>query len=164
MLLRFLKKHWGFLLCAYFGCILLGTLAVQGHSPQEWVLLLVPPGWLQDALMYPLQHHHPVTFAKLFRLADTVINISLFFPVGMGVFLGLHRFFPESIRTLVFIALCTGLLLSTGIEVLQARVPHRIPSVSDVVANAGGAVFGCYVLYIRLVWKTTCLPRQGQTQ
>lgn len=154
MLLRFLKKYWILLLCVYFGGALLCTLAVQGRSLQEWVALLVSPGWFQDVLMYPLQHHHPVTFVKFLRLADTMFNLSLFVPVGMAIFWGLHRFFPESIRMLLFMSLCTGILLSAGIETLQARIPQRVPSVSDVVANAGGAVLGCYVLYVRFVWKS----------
>lgn len=162
MLLRFFKKYWLVVLGVYLGCALLGTLAVQGRSAQEWVLALLPSGQLQDLLMYPLQHHHPVTFAKLLRLADTLMNLGLFFPLGMGMFWGLSRFFPESIRTLLFVALCVGVLLSAGIETLQAGIPQRIPSLSDVVANAGGSVFGCYAAYIRSVRKTG-LSNQSQS-
>jgi glycopeptide antibiotics resistance protein len=95
-----------------------------------------------------------VTFAKLIRLADTLFNLSLFVPVGMIIFWSLRRFFSESIRTLLCIALGAGILLSAGIELLQASIPQRVPSVSDVIANAGGAVLGCYMLYLRFVWKS----------
>lgn len=150
MLSRFLKTYWILIILIYAGLIFWGTLAVPGRSPYEWVQALIPPGRIQNILIYPLQHHHPVTFAKLLRCADTALNIMLFFPVGMGIFGGLHRYSPESKRLPFVIAFCTGLLLSACIEFFQARVPHRIPSVLDVAANTSGTIFGCYYLHFRL--------------
>jgi VanZ family protein len=117
------------------------------------VHVLVPPGKLRELLVYPLQHHHPVTFAKLLNLADTIGNILLFFPLGVGVFFAFRRFSPDSVRAPLIVALFLGLLLSIGIETFQYLVPNRIPSVSDTIANAGGAVFGCYLLCFRKMYK-----------
>lgn len=153
MLSRFLKTYWVVIILIYAGLVLLGTLVLPGRSLYEWVQAIVPPGRIQDMLVYPLQHHHPVTFAKLLRCADIAINIGLFLPVGIGIFGGLHRYFPESKRLPFVITFCTGLLLSVCIELFQARVPHRIPSVSDVVANTSGTILGCYYMYFRLFPK-----------
>ncbi|GAK58442.1 hypothetical protein U27_05416 [Candidatus Vecturithrix granuli] len=150
MLSRFLKTYWVLIILFYAGLVLLGTLVLPGRSLYEWVQALIPPGRIQDMLVYPLQHHHPVTFAKLLRCADITLNVMLFFPVGMGILGGLHRYFPESKKIPCVITSCTGLLLSMCIELFQARLPHRIPSVSDVVANTSGTILGCYYAYFRL--------------
>ncbi|MBD3305322.1 hypothetical protein GF339_03090, partial [candidate division KSB3 bacterium] len=50
------------------------------------------------------------------------------------------------------------LLVGLCIETVQYMIPRRVPSVSDVIANTGGAVFGCYLLGFRQLWharKTT---------
>lgn len=133
--------------------MILGTIVIQGRSPFEWIHILVPPGRLRSLLIYPLQHHHPVVFAKLFNLADTLINVFLFFPLGMTIFFTFQSIFLDSIRKIIIIALLVGFILSISIEIFQYMVPDRIPSVSDVIANTGGAVFGCYIFYFRKMWK-----------
>ncbi len=143
----FLKKSWRVGFIGYIGVVIVGTLCVRGRSLREWIDMLVPHGRFRDILMYPLQHHHPVTFAKLYHLADIGVNILLFFPLGLAVFLVLRRIFHDSIRTILVIALLLGMTFSIGIETFQALVPNRIPSVSDVIANTGGVVFGAYILY-----------------
>lgn len=145
-------KKWiwrGCLASVYLSLLLLGTLAVHGRSFQEWVQWLVPPGLIRTVLMFPLQHHHPVTFAKLLNIFDRMVNILLFLPIGAGIFLAFHRLFTYSVRCLLILALFFGCALSLGIEWYQARVPNRVPSASDVVANSAGAVFGCYLLCYR---------------
>ena len=138
----------------YLASVMVATLAVQGRSLQEWVQLFVPPGTLRAILMYPLQHHNPVIFAKLLNLGLFIANMLLFLPVGMGIFLLFRRVFPDSVRKILLMALFSGLMLSTGIEIFQHLVPNRVPSVSDVIANTGGAVFGCYILCFRkLYWE-----------
>jgi VanZ family protein len=71
----------------------------------------------------------------------------------MAIFLVFDRIFPYSIKKTLLTALLTGLMLSICIETFQYMVPKRIPSVSDVIANTGGAVFGCYILCFRKIWK-----------
>lgn len=148
-----MKKRWAILLPVYLAFVMLLTVAVQGRSLQEWVAWLTPPGRVRELLMYPLQHHHPVTFAKLLDAAHFIGNIVLFLPVGMGAYLVFRRMFPASIRTILGAALFIGITLSTSIELFQYFVPRRIPSVADVIENTGGAVFGCYVLYFRQRWR-----------
>jgi VanZ family protein len=159
-----LKTRWWGLLFIYLTLLVIGTLAIRGRSPYEWVQLLVPPGRLRDLLVYPLQHHHPVTFANLFRLTDTLGNILLFFPVGMGIFAVFYRVFESSVRKLLIISLVAGLFLSIGIETFQYFVPRRIPSVTDIIANTGGAVFGCYLLCFRKMYQEIKTPEQQSRQ
>jgi glycopeptide antibiotics resistance protein len=137
----------------YIGLVLLGTLVVPGRSPFEWVHTLIPPGRIRDILVYPLQHHHPITFAKFLQWADIASNSVLFFPVGLGVCWGCHHYFPGARRLLFVITFFTGLILSGCIELLQARIPHRVPSVTDVVANTSGTIVGCSYMYFRLFRK-----------
>lgn len=144
----------------YIALVIIGTALIQGRSLYEWVQLLVPPGTVHDWLIYPLQHHNPVTFAKLYRLADTLVNILLFLPLGMLVFLFFQRIFPHSIRKILIIALLVGLCLSSSIEMFQYFVPKRIPSLSDVIANSAGMVFGCYIFYVRKIYQESKIPEK----
>ena len=160
MIANFLKKYWYLLFLVYVLLMILGTLAVQGRSFFEWVHILIPPGRLRSLLVYPLQHHHPVTFAKFLVLADTIANIFLFLPFGMTIFLVFHRIFPYSVRKILLTALLTGLILSIGIETFQYMVPKRVPSASDVIANTGGTVFGCYILCFRKMWREIKAAKQ----
>lgn len=153
MVSKFLKKYWYLLLLAYLCIVVLGTMVVQGRSLFEWIHILIPPGRIRSLLIYPLQHHHPVIFERLLNFVDTIANLLLFFPLGIGIFLAFHSIFPYSIRKVLLIALFAGLIFSIGIEIFQSIVPNRIPSVSDVIANTGGAVFGCYILYFQREWK-----------
>ena len=152
-----MKKHWCILVLIlfliYLAVVMIGTLAVQGRSPLEWVHVLVPPGKVRELLVYPLQHHHPVTFAKLLNFADRIGNMLLFLPLGMGIFFVFRRFSPDAVRIPLFVALFLGLFLSIGIETFQYLVPKRIPSLSDIIANTAGAVFGSYLLIFRKMYR-----------
>jgi VanZ family protein len=142
--------RWWLLFPVYAGVVIVGTLAVRGRSMLEWVYLLIPPGKIQEFFVYLLQHHHPVVFARLLECADAFINLLLFLPLGMVLFFLLHRFFPESVRVLLLLAVCIGFTLSLGVETAQASVPDRVSSLSDMIANTGGTVLGCYLPYF---WK-----------
>jgi len=141
------KKRWWLLILGYVVLILLGTLAVRGRSALEWVYFLVPVGPLQEKLVYLLQHHHPVVFARLLTLADTLINIILFMPIGLVFYRFLSPRTNLSIQVLLCLAFGLGVSSSLIIELLQAYVPQRVPSFSDSIANAAGTVFGCYLPY-----------------
>jgi VanZ family protein len=148
-----MKSRWWVFFCLYVVLIAIGTLAIRGRSALEWVHLLVPPGGLQDTLVYLLHHHHPVTFSRLLQLTDRLVNIFLFIPVGLAVSFFLGSRIRGDIRLLLLCALSIGLLLSLGIELLQTYVPERIPSASDVVTNTSGAVLGCYFPYFRREYR-----------
>jgi VanZ like family len=64
-------------------------------------------------------------------LADSIVNIGLFFPVGLTLrLLGLG---PAAAAGL-------GALLSAGIEVAQLWVPGRDATLSDIITNTAGTV------------------------
>jgi VanZ family protein len=155
-----MKKRWWIFFLIYLVLLIIGTLGIRGRSLLEWVQLLIPPGYLRDLLVYPLQHHHPVIYAKFLNLADRLVNIFLFIPLGMGMFFVFHRTFPDSFRKLLLTTLFIGMLLSMCIEAFQYLVPKRIPSVSDIIANTGGAVFGCYILCFRKMYQKTRITKE----
>lgn len=142
-----MKRHWRLLVLLYitmvFGC----TLLLHGHSMQEWVTLLVPSGRLQTWLLTGVNNCHPVIFSHLLDVGDTIVNCVLFFPFGLIMFAALHHIFPDRIQILLLLSIGISLLLSFGIETFQMLVPNRVPELSDVIANVGGMVLGCYWPY-----------------
>ena len=151
MKFSFFKTSWYVLFLVYACFTLLATLGVQGHSFFEWIHLVIPPGKFRDVLIYPLQHHNPVIFATFLVFADIIGNIFLFLPLGMVIFLVFRQKFCYSLKKLLLTALVIGMLFSLGIEMFQFLIPKRIPSVSDIVANTSGTVFGCYLLYFKQI-------------
>ena len=146
-----MKKRilWGILTAAYLVLVVTATMLARGRSLQEWVLYLVPSGFFQEILLYPLQHHHPVTFSRVIVLGDILANIFLFIPLGVIIFLVFDRVFVYSQKHVLYIALFIGMGFSMCIELVQYMVPKRIPSVSDVLANTAGTLLGCSVFYLR---------------
>ncbi len=145
-----MRRYWWFFVFAYLTLILFGTLFVHGRSALEWVYLLVPPGMIQEKLVYLLHNHHPVTFSRLLSFTDIFVNIFLFVPFGLVLARLLQPRVSWDIRIVLCLALGLGLLFSVSIEMLQAYVPQRVPSLSDILYNAAGSVFGCYLPYF---WK-----------
>ncbi len=76
-------------------------------------------------------------------LSDTLANILLFVPLGVG--LGLLRWRP--VRAWAF-----GTGLSIVIELVQFAIPGRWPSVGDMVFNGVGAAVGCVVIFFAAWW------------
>ena len=76
-------------------------------------------------------------------LADLLLNIALFMPLGAALAL---RGRSRGRITLL------ALLLSTGIELSQFYIPGRDPSVSDVIANTCGALLGAFVVGSASSW------------
>ncbi len=144
----------------YIVVMLLGTMMVRGRALQDWVVLLVPSGRLRALLLYPLQHHHPVTFAKFLVVFDVIGNIFLFIPLGIIIFLVFHHVFRYPMKYVLFTTLLMGGILSIGIESVQSMVPNRVPSASDVLANTTGAVLGCSLAWFRQRYnKTSSVPK-----
>lgn len=81
-------------------------------------------------------------------LADLLLNIILFMPLGMTLARRGHS--PRRITTL-------ALLLSTAIELSQFFIPGRDPSVSDVLANTCGAWLGALVFTSATTWLSPAL-------
>ena len=76
-------------------------------------------------------------------LADGVLNVGLFMPLGLAV--GWHgRAFWK--------ATLAGALLSTAIELMQMVVPGRDPSIRDILSNTAGAALGAALVYRPRSW------------
>lgn len=70
-------------------------------------------------------------------VADAVVNLLLFAPLGIGLVLAGVR--PRG-------AILAGALLSALIELAQLSVPGRDPSLGDVIFNAGGVGVGLFLV------------------
>ncbi len=140
-----MKIRYWVLGALYMGAVLAGLMLIQGRSLYDWVMFLVPPGKIQDMLVYPLQHHHPVTYQRVLVISDVLINIFVFLPIGMMIFLVFHRIFRYGMTISLILTLLVALGGSAWIEYQQRLVPHRIPSVSDVMANTFGAILGGHI-------------------
>ena len=84
----------------------------------------------RDSGLQPLAFNFPF---DLHGLADDLLNLALFVPLGLAVSWRSRR---------VAAAVVTGFLLSAAIELLQTVVPGRDPSLSDVVFNTLGTAIG----------------------
>ena len=83
-------------------------------------------------------------------LADWILNICLFVPFGLAV--GWNSRSPLK-------AILAGLLLSTGVELAQAIVPGRDPSLSDIVFNTVGAALGAMIARRPYLWLAPSATR-----
>lgn len=75
-----------------------------------------------------------------YLLRDLVINLSLYFPLGLTAYLSIarrHSRYMALGATLLF-----GSALSTSMEILQVYVPGRVPSLMDVASNTAGTAAG----------------------
>ena len=100
--------------------------------PQQLVVL-------HKTILAPVQWQLNLNRAAV---GDMVVNVVGFIPVGI-VFYGLLQCFsgPLSRRSLLFaVVLC--MLLSLGIELVQAWIPTRYSSLQDLILNTFGAWLG----------------------
>ncbi|WP_311244544.1 VanZ family protein [Microbacterium sp. WCS2018Hpa-23] len=74
-----------------------------------------------------------------FTRLEIIANVLVFVPVGILAFVLVpRRFWP--------LAVVLGPALSLSIEVAQrVALPHRAATVTDVIANSGGALIGVFV-------------------
>ena len=75
--------------------------------------------------------------------SDLLLNIALFMPLGAALALRGRR--SSSIAVLAG-------LLSAAIELSQFYIPGRDPSLSDIVSNTLGAVFGALLVHSARFW------------
>jgi VanZ family protein len=69
-----------------------------------------------------------------FALADAILNVLLFMPLGLALGLRVRR---SPLRAWLGLT-----LLAAAIEVVQVFLPGRFPTLSDVIANSMGAAIG----------------------
>lgn len=90
---------------------------------------------------------HDGLFAALGQLSwaragrsDRISNVLLYLPLGFCLYLWLSTRFTRG-RS-VAVATLLGTLLSLAIEVAQVYLSSRVPSLTDLVLNAGGTLLG----------------------
>jgi VanZ family protein len=71
---------------------------------------------------------------------DRISNVLLYLPLGFCLYLWLNTRFQRG-RSVV-LATLLGTLLSLAIEVAQVYLSSRVPSLTDLVLNAGGTLLG----------------------
>ena len=88
-----------------------------------------------------------------FTRLEIIANVLVFVPVGILSFLLVpRRWWP--------VALLLGPALSLSIEIAQrVALPHRAATVTDVIANSGGAVIG---VFLAMVCTLLFAPRTPQ--
>lgn len=76
---------------------------------------------------------------KALSLPDLVVNSLIYLPLGAGIRLATVRW-PLVVS--VLLATLVGGALSLCIETFQSHLPQRVPSLSDLILNTGGAFVG----------------------
>lgn len=89
-----------------------------------------------------IRHRFDWTFGQYFTSGDTPENILFFMPLGFALGAVFVRRRGHEIIALI-LAVLIGAAVSVGIEVLQALLGERDPSVTDVANNTIGALLGC---------------------
>ncbi len=107
-------------------------------------LLTLTPSRVEDSmpnlLDLVLSAAHRIGWESLdFTRLEILANVLVFVPVGVLAFLLVpRRLWP--------LAILLGPALSLSIEITQrVALPHRAPTVTDVIANSGGALIGVFV-------------------
>lgn len=73
---------------------------------------------------------------------DRISNVLLYLPLGFCLYLWLNETLRRRIS--VIVATLLGSLLSLAIEVAQVYVSSRVPSLMDLMLNAGGTFLGAF--------------------
>jgi hypothetical protein len=76
-------------------------------------------------------------------LADALLNVLMFVPLGAGLVLG---------GVPLLLAALLGAVFTAGIEFLQAIIPGRDASISDLVFNTTGCVVGAALVRSARLW------------
>src|SRR5687768_2421662 len=76
-------------------------------------------------------------------LADGILNLFLFLPLGLVIGWGL--------RSTGTAALC-GFLVATTVELAQVVIPGRDPALSDIIFNTAGTLVGAFLARHRQSW------------
>jgi VanZ family protein len=130
----------------------------------EWIALAAVLAVILTIVLWPTPVDRPYdgglhgTLAELYRyglpsfvdytFVETAANVVMFLPLGALIA-------SVSLPRLWWTSGVLGLALSLSIEFTQAEfLPQRLASVSDLVANTGGAILGgAIVAVVRLAWR-----------
>ena len=100
---------------------------------------LYPFNFKPDAQSGLLAALSQLSWARAGR-GDRISNVLLYLPLGFCLYLWLNERLRRRIS--VTIAFLLGSLLSLAIEVAQVYVSSRVPSLMDLMLNAGGTLLG----------------------
>lgn len=121
-------------------------------------LLTLTPRRIEEAapniLDLVLSTAHRLGWESLdFTRLEIIANVLVFVPVGILAFLVIpRRWWP--------VAIFLGPALSLTIEIVQrVALPHRAATITDVIANSGGAAIG---VFIALACTLLFAPRTSQ--
>lgn len=143
---RFMRKHMLKRHATWTGlwtCIILygsfvpfhfSTSALSGINFWE---LLTAPQWVT---------RHPNDISSLGIpgwMSDMVVNIALYLPLGVFLFLWLSEELKNFGKWRYVIFALPGLILSYSIEVLQAFSVDRVSTIQDILFNGLGTLIGC---------------------
>ncbi|MGN7947437.1 VanZ family protein [Microbacterium sp. 22215] len=94
-----------------------------------------------------------------FTRLEIIANVLVFVPVGIVAFVLVPR-------RLWMLAVIAGPVLSFTIEIAQRlALPHRAATITDVVANSGGALIGVFIAIAgTLLFAPHPTPRPPHTQ
>lgn len=118
--------------------------AVLGVGVAVYALLIVYgslfpfSGWRETAA-WPLGFLF-AGLPKRYSASDLFVNVFAYLPFGLLLFVWFSRVMPQ--RLAVRLALAGGVLISLTMEAIQTYLPFRVPSLGDLLANAGGTALG----------------------
>ncbi len=117
-----------------FSCIYLIYIFILTLSPFEFSLY-----WFRELIDSDLSFILKMIFSTTIR--DTILNILLFFPLGLFLYRFLDANPKKQVKRKLAIPMVWGLIISGSIEVSQLFL-DRTPSVVDWIMNTGGLCIG----------------------
>lgn len=105
-------------------------------------------GWREQGLNFAEVLAAPLSLT--YTAFDAVVNLLSYLPFGLLAGLALRARFGAPIS--VMLALCSGVLLSAGMEYLQMYLPGRISSNMDLLSNSAGALAGTLLAVSMISW------------
>jgi len=89
--------------------------------------------------------------------ADVILNLLGFIPLGFSLAWLLKTRGLQSAKRILLVAIAVGFLLSAGIELTQAWMPARTPSLLDLLLNTAGTTFGA----LAFCWLDSKISKPG---
>jgi VanZ family protein len=117
------------------------------HGRRVYKLLILTLVLIAYGSLYPWQFESPSSapFASpIVELADVVINVIAYVPLGAIAFLALVPI-RGRVAAVLYAALI-GLACSALMEAAQVYIPGRVSGASDLIANTAGALAGAVAL------------------
>jgi len=105
-------------------------------------------GWREQGFDFIEVLHTPLL--STFTVFDSAVNLLAYFPFGLLVGLALRARFGTVAS--VVLAVCSGVLLSAGMEYLQMYLPYRVSSNMDLLSNSAGELLGALLAVSITSW------------